>query len=192
MIRAAYELFSAEGHKATTMERIAKRAGVAVQTVYFTFHTKDALLQAVHEWAVLGDEPTPPPQQPWILAAMREPDGRKALRLAVAGIAEIEARVAPLIPVYHAVAQSPAAAVFQRSEQLRRDGMAELASALAAKTRLQPEMTVRRASDLLFVLTGPEAYRAFIQDANWSQDHWVEWTSALLARELFEPRHPDD
>src|ERR1700760_2871743 len=94
MIRAAYELFCADGHKATTMQRIADRAGVAVQTVYFTFHTKDELLQAVHEWAVLGDEPTVPAQQPGILAAMNEPDGREALRLAVAGIAEIEARVA--------------------------------------------------------------------------------------------------
>jgi AcrR family transcriptional regulator len=107
MIRAAHDLFSAEGHKATTMERIAKRADVAVQTVYFTFHTKDDLLQAVHEWAVLGDEPTPPAQQPWILAAMEQPDGREGLRRAVAGIAEIEARVAPLIPVYHAVAPEP-------------------------------------------------------------------------------------
>jgi AcrR family transcriptional regulator len=44
MIRAAYELFSAEGHNATTMGRIAERANVAVQPVYFTFHTKDELL----------------------------------------------------------------------------------------------------------------------------------------------------
>jgi AcrR family transcriptional regulator len=186
MIRAAYELFGAEGHKATTMERIARRADVAVQTVYFTFHTKDELLQAVHEWAVLGDEPTPPAQQPWILAAMEQPDGREALPLAVAGIAEIEARVAPLIPVYHAVAQSPAGAVFRRSEMLRREGMAELAAALAVKTALQPAMTLPRASDLLFVLTGPEVYRSFVHDAGWGHDQWIAWTGALLVRELFD------
>lgn len=192
MIRAAYELFSAEGHRATTMERIAKRAGVAVQTVYFTFHTKDELLQAVHEWAVLGDEPTIPAQQPWILVAMEQPDGREALCLAVAGIAEIEARVAPLIPVYHAVTQSPAGAVFRRSEVLRREGMAELAAALAAKTPLQTAMTLPRASDLLFVLTGPEVYRSFVQDAGWSHDQWIEWMSALLVRELFDTKDRED
>jgi AcrR family transcriptional regulator len=186
MIRAAYELFSAEGHKAATMQRIAKRADVAVQTVYFTFHTKDELLQAVHEWAVLGDEPTTTAQRPWILAAMDQPDGREALRLAVAGIAEIEMRVAPLIPVYHAVATSPAGAVFRRSEELRREGMAELAAALAAKTPLQTAITLRRASDLLFVLTGPEVYRSFVQDAGWTHDQWIEWMSALLVRELFD------
>jgi AcrR family transcriptional regulator len=190
MIRAAYELFCADGHTATTMQRIADRAGVAVQTVYFTFHTKDELLQAVHEWAVLGDDPTIPAQQPGILAAMDQPDGREALRLAIAGIAEIEARVAPLIPVYHAVASSPAGAVFRRSEELRREGMAELAAALAAKTSLQTAMTLARASDLLFVLTGPEVYRSFVQEAGWSQDQWIEWMGALLVRELFDSQDP--
>jgi hypothetical protein len=100
--------------------------------------------------AVLGDETTPPARQPGIRAAFEQPDGREALRLAVAGIAEIEARVAPLIPVYHAVAQAPAGAVFRRSEELRRDGMAELAQALAAKAPLQPGMTLPRASDSAF------------------------------------------
>jgi hypothetical protein len=103
-----------------------------------------------------------------------QPDGRGRLRVAIAGIAEIQARVAPLIPVYRAVAQSPAGAGFRRSEELRREGMAELAAALAAKTSLQTAMTLPRASDLLFVLTGPEVYRSFVQDAGWSHDQWIE------------------
>ena len=64
--------------------------------------------------------------------------------------------------------------------------MAELAAALAAKSPLQSAITLPRASDLLFVLTGPEVYRSFVQDAGWRHDQWIEWTSALLARELFD------
>lgn len=41
------------------MEAIAHRAGVAVQNVYFTFHTKDALLQEVHNRTVLGNDALP-------------------------------------------------------------------------------------------------------------------------------------
>lgn len=116
---------------------------------------------------------------------MREPDGRRALGLAVAGIAGIEARVAPLVPVYHAVAQEPAGAVFQRSKDLRRDGMNGFGEALAAKTPLRRGMTRQRAADLLFVLTGPETYRAFVLDVGWTHEAWVEWVTDVLTRELF-------
>ena len=43
---AALARFSGQGYAATTMEAIANDAGVAVQTVYFTFHTKAELLIA--------------------------------------------------------------------------------------------------------------------------------------------------
>ena len=55
IIANAYALFCENGYRATTMDLIARRAGVAVQTVYFTFHTKDDLLKAVFEWTVLAD-----------------------------------------------------------------------------------------------------------------------------------------
>ena len=64
ILDAAYDLFCVAGYPATTMAAIGERAGVAVQTVYFTFRTKDALLQAVHNRTVLGRDEIPPPQQP--------------------------------------------------------------------------------------------------------------------------------
>ncbi|MFZ1283261.1 MAG: helix-turn-helix domain-containing protein, partial [Propionicimonas sp.] len=44
MLETARELFIIDGYAATTMERIADRAGVAVQTLYYTFRTKGQLL----------------------------------------------------------------------------------------------------------------------------------------------------
>ena len=74
MLDAAYDLFCSDGYRPTTMEAIAERAGVAVQTLYFTFHTKDDLFQEVHERTVLGDENLPPPMQTWYLAAVASED----------------------------------------------------------------------------------------------------------------------
>src|SRR5687767_15454664 len=54
MLRAAYELFCERGYAATTMNLIAERASVAVQTLYFTFHTKAAILEEAVGAAVLG------------------------------------------------------------------------------------------------------------------------------------------
>ena len=109
IITSAYALFCESGYRGTTMESIAERAGVAVQTVYFAFRTKDDLLQAVYEWAVLGNEGTPPPMQDWNVTALAGPDARNAIPAIVAGIATIHARVAPLLPVFDAISPEPPA-----------------------------------------------------------------------------------
>lgn len=184
--RHAYALFCELGYRNTTMELIAERAGVAVQTVYFAFHTKDDLLQAVHEWTVFGDgPPLPPAQQDWHVRAVQEADARRALRKIVAGIATLNARMAPMLPVFTAVSQDAAGVIHQRSEQLRRQGMAELVDVLAHKTPLAQGMTRRRAGDLLHVLTGPESYRAFVLDSGWPERDWVRWVSNTLCHDLF-------
>ena len=41
-VEAAHRLFSTQGYAATTIAQVAEAAGVAVQTVYFVFHTKPA------------------------------------------------------------------------------------------------------------------------------------------------------
>jgi AcrR family transcriptional regulator len=185
IVRQAYELFCELGYRATTMELIAERAGVAVQTVYFAFRTKDELLRAVHEWTVLGDDPTPPQLQDWHVAAMAEPDARSAMPKIVAGIATIQARTAPMVPVFNAVSHDAAGAIYQQSEDMRRRDMAELVEALAKKTPLRKPVTRRRAADLIFVLTGPMSYRSFVIDSGWKPRDWVRWVSGTLCHDLF-------
>jgi AcrR family transcriptional regulator len=185
MLTAAYDLFCESGFRATTMEAIAERAGVAVQTLYFTFHTKDELLQSVHDWTVLGDDPTPPPLQAWYLAAVAEPNARRSLGMIIEGVVSIEARVAPMLPVFHAVSADPAGEVYSRSQQLRREGFENIIAMLTKKAPLRRGMTRRRASDLLFVLAGPESYRSFVLESGWTTKQWVSWVSATVARDLF-------
>jgi len=186
MLDAAYQLFCEQGYRATTMDAIAEKAGVAVQTLYFTFHTKDELLQQVHDRTVLGDEGLPPQLQPWYRAAMAEPDLATALRTIVEGTQTIFARVAPMLPVFHTVASEPAGAVWQRAEQLRIDGYDTLLRALEAKQPLRKGLRHADARDVLFVVLGPETYRAFVQQRHWSVARWVRWTVSVLAHDLFD------
>src|SRR6476469_7622437 len=62
---AAVEVFGHKGYSGARMTDIAAAAGVAVQTVYFAFHTKPELVQACYQNAVFGPENVPPPQQSW-------------------------------------------------------------------------------------------------------------------------------
>jgi len=79
------------------MTAVAERAGVAVQTVYFVFHTKAALLQACYELAVLGEEdPRPLHMQPWRSEMQAATSGTEALRTFANGYASIAPRAAVL------------------------------------------------------------------------------------------------
>ncbi|MFE6992270.1 helix-turn-helix domain-containing protein, partial [Streptomyces pharetrae] len=67
MLGAARDLFTAHGYTATTMKAIADRAGMAVQTLYFTFATKRAILSELVDTEIAGDtEPVATLDRPWV------------------------------------------------------------------------------------------------------------------------------
>jgi AcrR family transcriptional regulator len=191
MLDAAYEAFCEQGYRATTMQSIADRAGVAVQTMYYSFRTKDSLLQEVHDRTVLGEEGLPPQRQPWHSAALARPDVESAVAGLVAGIGTVLARVAPMLPVFHSVSADPAGAVFRRGEQLRREGCAELVTHLAGKAPLRPGLPHEHACDLMVVLLGPELYRALVVERGWPQAQWAHWVATAVLRDLFDRSPPD-
>jgi AcrR family transcriptional regulator len=185
MLDAAYELFCTDGYRTTTMEGIAERAGVAVQTLYFTFHTKDELFQAVHERTVLGDENLPPPMQPWYLAAIAAEDVGDAVRSICRGVLSISRRVAPMIPAFHAVAGDPAGEVWDRSQHLRHDGMADLVAVLTKKKPLRKNVTKHHAADVLYLLLGPDLYWTMVIGRGWTERQLANWTERVILNDLF-------
>ncbi len=185
MLDAAYDLFCRDGYRATTMDAIAARAGVAVQTLYFTFHTKDELFQAVHDRTVLGDENLPPPMQPWYLAAVAATDAREAVRHICRGVLSISRRVAPMIPAFHEVAGDPAGEVWERSLQLRHDGMIGLVDALTKKAPLRKGVTRSHAADALYLLLGPDLYWTMVLERGWTERHFAGWTERVALHDLF-------
>ena len=79
------------------MSAIAERAGVAVQTVYFVFHTKPALLTAAIDSAVMGEvDPVPPEQTLWWQEGITTLDGPRAIELFITNVSEINMRAATL------------------------------------------------------------------------------------------------
>lgn len=185
MLDAAYELFCTDGYRTTTMEAIAERAGVAVQTLYFTFHTKDELFQAVHERTVLGEENLPPPLQPWYLAAVAAEDIRYAVRHICRGVLSISREVAPMIPAFHAVAGDPAGEVWERSQQMRHDGMVDLVTELVKKAPLRKNITKDHAADVLYLLLGPDLYWTMVLGRGWTERQLADWTERVVLDDLF-------
>jgi AcrR family transcriptional regulator len=187
-VKAAFALFCEHGYSGTTMAQIAEAAGVAVQTVYFTFHTKAAVLSRAYDFAVMGDEEGRVPwEQPWYREMVAEPDVVEALGHLVAGVGDITRRLTPLYVVASGSAASDpeVAEVVDRHERWRVDGYRDMLELLRAKAPLRASLSPARANDLLLLFAGMDVYHALVARAGWSHDDLVTWTQATLADQLF-------
>jgi AcrR family transcriptional regulator len=191
MIRAAHQLFVERGYSGTRMADVAAVAGVAVQTVYFRFHTKAELLQACYELAVVGEgAPLPPPLQPWYRAVMTADSGPVAMRHFAEGNTSIVARVGLLDDVVRSALHEPdAVAVRAHNEQLRRDGYRDIVVHLDDRFGLRPPLTIGTATDLLLLVGSAAPYRSLVVECGWTLPAFVDWlATALVELLLASPR----
>jgi AcrR family transcriptional regulator len=186
--KAASGLFCERGYAGTTMADIADAAGVAVQTVYFVFHTKSDVLSSTYDLAVLGEgDPVPPQAQEWYRRAIAEPSVTVAVRAIVEGTGEILRRVAPLdLAVRAAAASDPDAAHFlAQNERMRLEGYREMMDFLGTRSPLRAGLSAERGLDVLLLLVSPATYRTLVADRGWSHEEWVAWSSEALTEQLF-------
>ncbi|WP_328998907.1 TetR/AcrR family transcriptional regulator [Kribbella sp. NBC_00709] len=191
MRTAAQTLFAGRGYSATSMQAIADEAGMAVQTLYFTFGTKRALLGELLDVAVAGDdEPVPTLERPRVLAAIDNPDPVAQLQ-ELAGIArEIYERVAPVLQVVaHAAPGDPEIhELWMTNNAQRAVAMERFITALAGKTPLRDGLDTAMAIDIALALQSPEMYQFFTTRRGWSPSRWEQWTADALVTQLLPPR----
>src|SRR6201982_3859813 len=98
MLDAAHTLFMEQGYDDTTIRQVAAAAGVAVQTVYFTFGNKARLLSQVQDRVILGNAPSEQwTEQPWAAELRSETDPMRLLDLFVQVDSQIKSRVSPFV-----------------------------------------------------------------------------------------------
>jgi len=190
MVAAAYRLMSTRGYGETKMADIAAEAGVSVQAVYFTFHSKPAVMRAAFEFAVKGDHlPIRPVERPWFAAMEKEPDYRRALAIFVDATAAILQRVAPLAAVFKTLVDDPEIEDFHElSGRLQRDGYHIAIDTLARKRPLRKGVNEEDATTILLVLLGTDVYRSMLIDHGWSEKKWRTWVIETLSEALFGQR----
>jgi AcrR family transcriptional regulator len=191
IVNAAHLLFLQHGYAATTLEDIAIDAGVAVQTVYFHFGNKRTVLKEVMDVASVGDdEPVPLLERDWFDEIRREPDPSRALTAWVASSRAIYERVAPLLRVVRDAAGSDAemAAQWTTNQDQRLTAHRRLADVLADKGGLRSDLSVERASDIIFALLSPEVFVLLTNERGWTPAEWAQWVDASLADTLLQKR----
>jgi AcrR family transcriptional regulator len=184
---AALRLFREQGYAATPMQAIADEAGVAVQTLYFTFGTKRALLSEILDIAIAGDEePVATLDRPHIQALLDDPDPVAQLRGQARVTRSVYERLAPALEVVRgaATADPDLAALWERSIQQRAIVMERFIAALAAKTPLRDGMDQATAVDIALALQSPEIIVFLTGKRGWSMDSYEQWLANALISEL--------
>ncbi|MGW0751144.1 helix-turn-helix domain-containing protein [Streptomyces sp. NPDC002587] len=189
MIDAAERLFTQRGWAGTTIDEIARTAEVGVQTVYFTFGNKRALLKEVLDTAVAGDaDPVATLDRHWARELLAEPDPATQLRLQAAGACGILERAAPVLEVVRgaAAAEPELAELWQANLRQRHTVQLHFAQALEAKAPggLRDGHDAASAADIAMTLLGPETYALLVTDRHWTPERWQRWAADSLARQL--------
>ena len=188
IIDAAAELFIADGYAVTTLESIADRAGVAVQTVYFHFGNKRTVLKEAVDVAAVGDdEPVPLLDRPFFRRLAEERDPHRYISTWLGGSREILTRIAPIMRVVRdaAGADPDMAAQWQTNQQQRATAYQAIVQHLDDLGALKPGLTTDDALDILLALNSIEVF-LILTERGWTPSKWQTWmtdiiTTALLA-----------
>jgi len=182
ILQTARNLFGHFGYGATSIERIAGEAGVAVPTVYAIYRSKRALLFALLDQAdaradvagLLRD----------LNAAAGNP--RKQLRRLVSFTCRFYAQAGDIVDIARGAGgtNEELLALWQEGEDRRLRGQKPLADAWDRSGALRKNINAKEALDILWAMTGADHYRLFVVDRKWSAARYEVWLENTLARLL--------
>ena len=189
VLEAAHEAFVSRGYTGTRMVDVAAQAGVAVQTVYFIFHTKPELLAACYDLAVLGGpEGLRPQEQPWHVALLAADSGADSVAHLVEGTTAICERVALLDDTVRATLHEPeAVAVHERGEGHRRRDFERIVEHWDTQFGLRRGLSGPPCVDLVLTYTGPSTYRQLVVDYQWTTKAYKGWLRGCLSDLIESP-----
>ena len=191
ILESARALFVEQGYPGTTVTQVAGAAGVAADTVLHVFGSKKALLTAVLDVTVGGDEdPVSVLDREGPQAMRREPDQRRQIAMFARGMAGQLERIRPVDDILRSAAVvDPDARALRDDLQLRqrRAAMAQVVTWIAANGGLKSSTTVVQATDTVWTLTSPEVHQLLREHCGWTADQYREWLRDTLESTLLAP-----
>jgi AcrR family transcriptional regulator len=191
---AARKLLEEHGYAGMTMPAIAKKAGVAVATVYAVFGSKTGILSEILDAARFDES-----YQNLVREAMHTSDPRERLRFPARiarRIYESEHSVLDLLRGAGTVAPTLARSEAER-ECTRYDAQAGMIQFLVRSRTLRPGLDPQHARDILWSLTSRDLYRLLVRERGWTAQQYEDWLADTLVEALVRPAvvrrdvHPD-
>jgi len=185
---AADELFLERGFVATSMDDIAKAAGVSRQTVFTAFGSKANLLKEAFDVRLAGDdEPLSLAERPETQQILALSDPAAMLRAQADFYVITAMRVLPLWPAMVAgAATDPACAeILAFFDRGRLEGPGEIVDVVAERGYLRKGLTRKKGKEAMYLLTNPHAFHDAL-DRGWSITELQRWLGDCLVAVLLD------
>jgi AcrR family transcriptional regulator len=190
IVAAATTLFLADGYVATTLEAVARQAGVGARTVYVRFGTKAALFKRVVDVAIVGDTaPVDVLGRDWMQLALTAPTAAERIAATAAVGRQIMERTGPLFLVaQQAAAVEPTiASYWQQGREQSRRVHAVFWTRMAQDGLLDSAVDVSWLIDTSSILAAAETYLLITRMTEWDLDGYQAWVTATFTRLMTPP-----
>jgi AcrR family transcriptional regulator len=177
---AARRLFAADGYGATSMDAIAREAGVAARTVYSAFGAKREILSLICErWL---EEAGARELAGQVLA---EPDPVRRLRGAAHWLRVLYSAGFDVVLIFEAATdESPETRALLRAKLAGRN---EVMDAIIASLDGHLTVPVQHAQAIYRALAAPGVYRELVEESGWTPADFEQWAADTLERNLMTP-----
>jgi AcrR family transcriptional regulator len=185
ILEAARSLFSSHGYGGTTVAAIAAHAGVSVETIYKTFGAKAGLARSLFDQALAGEGPISTGERAAVVKRS-EHDPRRRLRAFGGFVAEVAPRVAPVMLLIRAAAETDpeAATLWQHINDERLHSMERDAQQLAEEGHLRDDVSIEEARDVFWACSSPELYELLVLKRGWTPERFGEWVGETFIATL--------
>ncbi len=184
IIAAACDELLERGYQATTVTALARRAGVSQQTIYNSVGAKAAVLKAVYDVQLAGDdEPIAITDRPEFRAVQSQRSMAATLRAYAAMSRMIIGRVGSLLGAVFVDgpgADAELRAFLATIDRERRAGNTGVVTLIHDRFGLPDGLTLERAVDTIWTLTAPEIADRLVRRCGWSLDDYETWLANAL------------
>lgn len=190
ILRAAHELFLAQGYASTSIAAIAREAGVSADLIYKVFSSKRRLLMEVLNFVVIQDpEARSLQEQAGPQAVKAETDQRRQVAMLAADITASSLRARPVDDVFRSAAMTDAD-IAERHARVHRTRLKNLRAAVgwvAANGPLRAGVSEEDAAATLWLLTGPDSHRQLVDGLGWEVERWRAWVHSTIEAAILPP-----
>jgi len=183
ILEAARYLFSEEGIKKSTINKIAQKADVAPPTIYALFKSKAGIISQLGQTFVFGES-----YLNLVKKSIQQADARESLKLApiiTVAIFEMEMEQMPFL-WDDASITSELQDLISQLENQRYERQRFILDRLYEQEYLAPGLTVSAARDILWALTGREVFKKMVIEKGWSHSSYKKWLEGTLSTLLLQ------